>query len=133
MSKGKDTKYTYSLKEIYTAVVENVLTLPTVQRGFVWKPYQIENLWDSLLRGYPIGSIVLTQAKIDENTKFEIIDGQQRVTTICLGMFNNKNGNAMLNASFNDIRLFIDLAKPDKNDKQKVYIQSHYSIPSLGI
>ena len=30
--------------------------LPSIQRGFVWKPKQIEDLWDSILRGYPIGS-----------------------------------------------------------------------------
>ena len=35
-----------------------VITLPTLQRGFVWKPYQIEMLWDSILRGYPIGSLL---------------------------------------------------------------------------
>ena len=26
--------------------------LPAVQRGFVWRPSQIEGLWDSLFRGY---------------------------------------------------------------------------------
>ena len=30
--------------------------LPAVQRGFVWRRSQIEGLWDSLFRGYPIGS-----------------------------------------------------------------------------
>lgn len=33
--------------------------LPTIQRGFVWKPYQIENLWDSLARNFPIGAFIV--------------------------------------------------------------------------
>ena len=35
--------------------------LPSIQRGFVWKPKQVEDLWDSLLRGYPIGSFLFSQ------------------------------------------------------------------------
>ena len=30
--------------------------LPDIQRGYVWKIEQIENLFDSLLSEYPIGS-----------------------------------------------------------------------------
>ena len=36
-----------------------VLSIPPIQRGFVWKPKQIQDLWDSLLRDMPIGSILL--------------------------------------------------------------------------
>jgi len=28
--------------------------LPALQRNFVWKVNQIESLWNSLLRGYPV-------------------------------------------------------------------------------
>jgi len=38
------------------------LMLPPIQRGFVWKPKQIQELWDSLLRGMPIG--VTNNAKL---------------------------------------------------------------------
>jgi len=33
------------------------MRLPNVQRDFVWKPSQIENLWDSLLCCFPIGAV----------------------------------------------------------------------------
>ena len=33
--------------------------VPILQRGLVWDQSQIELLWDSILRGIPIGSIVL--------------------------------------------------------------------------
>lgn len=60
------------------------ISLPSLQRGFVWKPYQIESLWDSLLRGYPIGSILFSKS----NDTKELLDGQQRCTSIALGFIN---------------------------------------------
>ena len=33
--------------------------LPALQRGSVWRPAQVEVLWDSIMRGFPIGSFML--------------------------------------------------------------------------
>lgn len=62
------------------------IKLPSLQRGFVWKPYQIEDLWDSILRGYPIGAIMMSRNS--QNKEAFLLDGQQRCTSIALG-FNN--------------------------------------------
>lgn len=59
--------------------------LPVVQRGFVWKTKQVENLWDSLLREYPIGSFLLSKTQGDY---YDLMDGQQRATSIFLGFLN---------------------------------------------
>lgn len=78
---------------------EGNVELPTIQRGFVWKASQIESLWDSVFRGYPIGSMMLTQQ--DEDKKY-LLDGQQRATAIALGFFNpwdNKNTRQIGNAT----------------------------------
>ncbi len=70
------SKPAYSLKEIANWAGENSkIKLPNVQRDFVWKPSQIEDLWDSILRGYPIGSFVLS--KSEKSNKLELLDGQQ--------------------------------------------------------
>ena len=66
---------------------ESLVELPTIQRGFVWKPKQVEDLWDSLLRGYPIGSFLFSQT----GQKLYLMDGQQRATSIFLGYFNPFN------------------------------------------
>lgn len=58
--------------------------LPPLQRGFVWKVNQVESLWDSLLRGYPIGSFLLSKS---EDDKLFLMDGQQRATSIALGLY----------------------------------------------
>jgi hypothetical protein len=39
-------------------IADRRLLLPAIQRELVWKPEQVCNLWDSLLRGYPIGSFL---------------------------------------------------------------------------
>lgn len=83
---GLNTKF--SLKEIAGWQLNKCnckVELPTLQRGFVWKPKQIEDLWDSLLRGFPIGSFLLSKTK-DNN--YHLMDGQQRATAIFLGFFN---------------------------------------------
>ena len=61
--------------------------LPSIQRGFVWKPKQVEDLWDSILRGYPIGSFLFSRS----GEKLYLMDGQQRSTSIFLGHFDPYN------------------------------------------
>jgi hypothetical protein len=67
------------------AANENEVSLPALQRGFVWDAGRIESLWDSLLRGFPIGSFLLASNK---SGKYQLLDGQQRSTAIAIGMFN---------------------------------------------
>lgn len=64
---------------------QSKVELPTIQRGFVWKAKQVENLWDSLLRGYPIGSFLISQTCAGN---YHLMDGQQRATSILLGFYN---------------------------------------------
>ncbi|MBQ9479309.1 MAG: DUF262 domain-containing protein, partial [Selenomonadaceae bacterium] len=44
--------------------------LPSLQREFVWKPEQIERLFDSLMRQFPIGSFLFWQVPPEEFGKF---------------------------------------------------------------
>lgn len=62
---------------------QNKIVLPSLQRGFVWRPHQIESLWDSILRGYPIGSVLMSESGKSK----ELLDGQQRSTSIALGYY----------------------------------------------
>ena len=89
--------------------------LPAIQREFVWRPNQIERLFDSLMRGYPIGSFLFWIVKREsiEQYKFydfmlnyherdnahctsggavnqdeitAVLDGQQRLTAMNIGL-----------------------------------------------
>jgi uncharacterized protein with ParB-like and HNH nuclease domain len=47
-----------SIKEVIKMIGRNEIYLPAIQRKFVWKPEQIESLFDSIMRGYPIGTFL---------------------------------------------------------------------------
>lgn len=74
------------------------VALPVIQRGSVWKPKQIIDLWDSLLRGMPMGSLMYCPMPADilvrkvggqvlEKAKagtVGLIDGQQRTLAMLI-------------------------------------------------
>ncbi len=90
----------------------NLFQLPPIQRNAVWNVAQIEHLWDSILRGFPIGSFLVSPRNLDEKARdiytgeqiastkegYFLLDGQQRTRSILLGFKSNKNS-----------RLWIDL------------------------
>jgi len=49
-------------------IQSNQYILPAIQREFVWSDEQIERLFDSLMRGYPIGSFLFWKIKPQNDT-----------------------------------------------------------------
>lgn len=76
----------YSLRELHEMRTKGEIGIPAVQRGLVWEPSKIVNLWDSIVKGYPLG---IFQCYLDENKTKCLIDGQQRLNSICLGFKNS--------------------------------------------
>jgi len=90
------------------------LFIPAIQRPYVWSPEQITGLFDSIMRGYPIGALMfwdLPEGSQDDweiysfisdfrhgsihNDKAElqpgqpvtlVLDGQQRLTSLLIGL-----------------------------------------------
>lgn len=74
--------------------------LPDLQRPFVWKDNKVRDLFDSMLRGFPIGYIMLWESpsdydrmshignndKVYKNPDDLVIDGQQRLTALLAAM-----------------------------------------------
>lgn len=72
------------------------LRLPEIQRHYVWRATRVRDLFDSLYRGYPSGSILMWEtddpiptrdfAVAQETTAFAgrklLLDGQQRLTSL---------------------------------------------------
>ncbi len=72
-----------------TKAVESAVTgqwdVPEFQREFVWKPAQVCALAASLWCNYPIGPLLLWQARNGAGeSPVWIADGQQRLTALCL-------------------------------------------------
>ena len=89
--------------------------LPTIQRGFVWEEKRIEELFDSLMRGFPISSFLFWEVPDKDKNSFKfyafekdynfyddkprefsnfgnlmphraVLDGQQRITSLYIGL-----------------------------------------------
>ncbi|GIF65227.1 hypothetical protein Ais01nite_32620 [Asanoa ishikariensis] len=87
------------MDEILDDMVRGRVRVPVFQRPFVWLPDQMLALFDSIERGYPIGSLLLWQTDDDVETLPEIggitlpprepgttvslvLDGHQRLSTL---------------------------------------------------
>jgi predicted transport protein len=89
----------WPLGQVLDMVNGNVLVLPEIQRGYVWKPPQVRDLVDSLYRGFPIGTLLIWQTEeslraraIGQTSRspgvptssgtMYLLDGQQRITSL---------------------------------------------------
>ena len=112
----------YSLREIagWTAD-DSEVTIPALQRGLVWKPSQVELLWDSILRGFPIGSFMLSDiVEQGQKGKYYLMDGQQRYNAISIGFNTVKDARAVL---------WIDLVPPSVKNSTRMFWIKATTIP----
>lgn len=104
-----------TIKEAIEKVDKKNYLLPAIQREFVWKTEQIEKLFDSLMRDYPISSFLFWVVEKQNIQKYQfyefirdyherdqrhnpkaslhgesditaILDGQQRLTSLYIGL-----------------------------------------------
>jgi len=88
-----------SFDEILRGVDKGLIQIPPFQREFVWSAKAIQDLLDSIYRGYPIGSFIfwktskrlpyhrkiggLDLSEAAEGTNIDyVLDGQQRITSL---------------------------------------------------
>ena len=114
--------------------------LPAIQREFVWQPEQIVQLFDSILRGYPISSFLFWELKPENRDKWEIykfienfqqygthnetantdgvhqlmlvLDGQQRLTSLLIG----------LRGTYKTKKKYMHWGNPNAWVKQRLYL-----------
>lgn len=83
------------LEQLFSYIDMGDLGLPDIQRPFVWRDAKVRDLFDSLYRGFPIGSYLLWRNTANGRThqigakdhehkdpNLLIIDGQQRLTAL---------------------------------------------------
>ena len=86
-----------SVRELVDKVQRGELTLPEMQRRYVWPATRVRDLLDSLYRGYPSGPILVWETDEEIETrelavkstkspttsqKLLLLDGQQRITSL---------------------------------------------------
>lgn len=97
VQRSNPTAKTYSVKELVTDAWAGRIRVPHFQRDFRWNLEDVRRLFDSILKGYPIGSLLLWDRPAREGTVrlgslsisgeatesgLWVVDGQQRVTSI---------------------------------------------------
>ena len=104
-----------TIKSVIDKIHKKEYLLPTIQREFVWGTYQIERLFDSLMRDYPISSFLFWEVDKENVNNYEfyefirnynertnrhnpkasingddkitaILDGQQRLTSLYIAL-----------------------------------------------
>lgn len=88
---------TYNIKELFNS---GNYRIPIYQRNYAWGRSEIMQLIQDIIdyipeqRNYYIGTLVVYPQKINEETLYDAIDGQQRLTTlsIMLSVLKNKFG-----------------------------------------
>lgn len=98
------------VEELAQRVFEGDILLPKFQRDFVWNKSQVLELFDSIAKNYPIGSILLwlSKQKLRSETTIAglpfkdraeeypvnyLLDGQQRLSCICGAIYWNPKHN----------------------------------------
>lgn len=105
-----------TINEAMQRIRNNEYLLPAFQREYIWKPEQVEELFDSLMRGYPISSMLFWEVRDESKTAWKfysflnyyrekwhthneyfdtklhkdfkaILDGQQRLTSLYIALF----------------------------------------------
>ncbi|MFC6254687.1 DUF262 domain-containing protein [Secundilactobacillus hailunensis] len=74
------------ISEIFPIEGEKQYQIPIYQRNYSWSTQNIEDLFDDInseTAGYYIGNLLVTADK-ENKDYFEVVDGQQRLTTISL-------------------------------------------------
>jgi hypothetical protein len=105
MGKELFTNIPSKVKNLVSDVRCGKIGLPDLQRPFVWKDNKVRDLFDSMLKGYPIGYVMLWESPLDydekknsigsnkkiyEEPKELVIDGQQRLTALVASMYGVK-------------------------------------------
>lgn len=103
----------YKLENLLLDIETGKLGLPDLQRHFVWQNSKVRDLFDSMMKGYPVGYLMLWDAPADseesgrqiglvphthETPKQLIIDGQQRLTSLYAVMY----GKPILDSKFKE-------------------------------
>jgi len=85
------------VSELVNKIQRGELTLPEMQRRYIWPAKRVRDLLDSLYRGYPSGTILVWETDEEMPTrelavrstrtpttsqKLLLLDGQQRVTSL---------------------------------------------------
>jgi uncharacterized protein with ParB-like and HNH nuclease domain len=66
-----------TIREAVLAIQKRDYLLPAIQREFVWGVEKTEALFDSLMRGYPVGSFLFWKVAPDSSQRYKFYEFMQ--------------------------------------------------------
>jgi hypothetical protein len=85
----------FSVRQLVDNIKRGDVALPDIQRPFVWQNRKVRDLFDSMVKGFPVGYLLFwatgsdngvrqigTDAKDEKVARWLIVDGQQRLTSL---------------------------------------------------
>ena len=102
----------YQIDDVFKKDAGFCYMIPKYQREYTWGQYQWKDLYDDICEndnGYFIGSIICIDNSSDafQTKELEVVDGQQRLTTLCL----------LLTAIYNRLKIHKDELDEDDEDE----------------
>lgn len=87
----------WQVDQLVSGVQQGSISLPDLQRPFVWPASKVRDLFDSMYRGYPVGTLMFWDVPEQDSTRsisgstaisptHQIVDGQQRLTSLYAAM-----------------------------------------------
>lgn len=123
----------YSVDNILGFINSGEISIPEIQRPFVWKPKNVRDLVDSLYNGYPTGYLIIWQnptvrlkdGREAGGTKI-LIDGQQRVTALMTALA----GQQILTEDYEQKAYKIAFNPLAKDDEERFAVQTPAHVKS---
>lgn len=137
-SSNPETKKVVSIQDIVRAWTNrstDIWKLALVQRDVAWDEYRIAKLLDSLLRGYPIGGLLLCKTReptyvlnrgvigrrsSEDDQAWQLLDGQQRTLAMAAIFAPSSTDGSRFFLHMSE--QFLDLASKGKDNKIRRYI-----------
>jgi len=113
----------YSLMNLVEDIDHGRIALPDIQRPFVWKPVQVRDLFDSMYKGFPVGTLMFWETGAEAGIRqiggsdgggiprLLIVDGQQRLTSL----YSVLHGEPVLDARFKQKHIKIAFRPADES------------------
>ncbi|MGJ9411752.1 DUF262 domain-containing protein [Aeromicrobium sp. CF4.19] len=97
LDRSMSSSTTYDIPRLLHLASTGGLRVPKFQRSFVWDASDVRSLFDSIYRGFPVGTLLLWRQEVKaervsfggvafqapaNNDALMVVDGQQRITTL---------------------------------------------------
>ena len=119
------------ISELVEEVDRHDLVLPEMQRRYVWRSTQVRDLFDSLYRGYPVGTVLVWERPEGEEgreldvgetagvrrqgQKLLLLDGQQRLTSLTSII---KDRELLVRGRKKSLDILFNVLHPDFDDEE---------------